>query len=129
LRVVLHAAVHRDADHAAEDFGDRTVRQLADVLGDDRIDDFVGILLEFLGRLQRGALAGDDDDGFLGCASALVCAQAACEYRTTACATAAAMAVFRKIIVSPKGCCVFCMGATVPGRDCDSLNTRCYTLS
>ncbi|WP_449406261.1 hypothetical protein [Massilia phosphatilytica] len=39
------------------------VRQLADVVGDDRIDDLVRILLELLCGLQRGALARHDHDG------------------------------------------------------------------
>jgi hypothetical protein len=61
LRVALgHGAVDGHADHALQHFGHRTVGQLADVFGDDRIDDLVGILLELLRRLQRGALAGDD---------------------------------------------------------------------
>ena len=66
VRVARHVAVDGDAGDTLQHLGDRTVRQFADVFGDDRIDDFVGILLEFLRRLQRGALAADHDNGGAG---------------------------------------------------------------
>ena len=67
LRVALgHGAVHGDADDALQHLGDRAVGQLADVVGDDGIDDLVGVLLDLLGRAQRGALARDDDGLDLG---------------------------------------------------------------
>ena len=61
IRVARHVAVHGDARDTLQHLGDRTVRKLADVFGDDRVDHLVGILLEFLGRLQRCALAGHLD--------------------------------------------------------------------
>jgi hypothetical protein len=62
VRVARHVAVDGDAGDPLQHLGDRTVRQFADVFGNDRIDDFVGILLEFLCRLQGGALAAHHND-------------------------------------------------------------------
>ena len=67
LRVALaHGTVNGHANDALQYFGDGTVGQLADVVSDDGVDDFVGVLFDFLGRLQRGALTGHDDDGWTG---------------------------------------------------------------
>jgi hypothetical protein len=55
------------------DFGDVLVRELADILGGDDVDDGVGVALGGDRGLQRGADAGDDDfvDGVeLSCAKA-----------------------------------------------------------
>jgi hypothetical protein len=99
VRVARHVAVDGDAGDTLQHLGDRTVRQLADVFGDDRIDDLVGILLEFLGRLQCGALAADNHDGLLpGLAVSAVWAHAGLVCSTTTCATAAAIAVFCNVL-------------------------------
>ena len=54
-------ALHLNARDALQGFGDVAVGQLADVFGDDGIDDDVGIALDRLGARQAGAHAGDDD--------------------------------------------------------------------
>ncbi len=59
LRVALgHGAVDGHAHDALQHFRHRAVRQLADIVGDDGINDFIGILFDLLRRLQRCALAG-----------------------------------------------------------------------
>jgi hypothetical protein len=69
FRVALgHGAVDGHADHALQHLGHRAVRQLAHVLGDDGVDDFIGVLFDLLRRLQRCALAGHNHrDRFGGC--------------------------------------------------------------
>ena len=54
-------AVDRDARHALQRLGDRTVGQRADVFGGDRVDDGVGVALDVLRVGEAGADAGDDD--------------------------------------------------------------------
>jgi len=53
--------VDLDARDARERFGRGHIGQLADVLGDDRIDDLVRIFLDRLRRFETALDRGDDD--------------------------------------------------------------------
>ena len=55
-------AVDRHARDALQRFRQVGIRELADVVGDDTVDDTVGIALQVQGRLQAGADAGDFHD-------------------------------------------------------------------
>ena len=54
-------ALDLDAGDACRRVGHRDVGQLADVFGNDRIDDLVAVALDVARRLHRSAKAGDDD--------------------------------------------------------------------
>ena len=54
-------ALRCQAGQASDGFADRRVGQLADILGRDRFDDRLRILLHIDRILQRGAETGDDD--------------------------------------------------------------------
>jgi hypothetical protein len=49
------------AGDARRGVGNRKVRQLADILGYDGIDDLLGVALDVAGRGQALTEAGDDD--------------------------------------------------------------------
>ena len=55
------AAGHRHAGDALERGGSEGVGQLADILGDDRVDDALGLALDPLRSLEAAAQTGDDD--------------------------------------------------------------------
>src|SRR5690606_33551861 len=57
--VTRREAGNRDAGNALQGFGDAAVRQGADVLGGDRVDDLLGVLLQVLRAHEAAAQAGD----------------------------------------------------------------------
>src|SRR5690606_27985479 len=61
LRAFAVVTVDRHAGDALQRLGQVGVGELADVLGDDAVDDAGGIALEVHRRLQAAADAGDDD--------------------------------------------------------------------
>ncbi len=56
--------VDRHAGNALQHFGDGGIRQLARLVGDDRVDDGVGLIFAQRRRFQRLAPGGDDDLGY-----------------------------------------------------------------
>ena len=67
LRALAAHAVDGDARDALQRFGEVLVRELADVFGDERVHDVVGVALHVEGLAQTAADARDDDllDQFL----------------------------------------------------------------
>ena len=65
-RRLAATARHRDARHARQRARREGVGELADVLGDDRVDDAVRRALDRLRRFEAAAQAGDDDFAVVG---------------------------------------------------------------
>ena len=61
LSALAAHAVDGDAGDALQRLGEVLVRELADVLGDERVHDVVGVALHVEGLAQTAADAGDDD--------------------------------------------------------------------